>query len=325
MFAGWNKRRVERPCGSADLSPHRPADATAGHRRFPACTPAAGSLDPPLPALRFRFLTGDNFPAPDDGGSLQAAWTTEGFSMSTGAPAAVTPPNPPPAEKEDKVILVPLPKIVFLWPTLVVSLLSGIYMSFSHPQGSEGPVIAAVAFLATLAMNLIVLSFDFPRTTSLTVFFVLVALFLGGALMVVYYPTVLPWLNAQLVKIRPVANATFYFVFATMMLLIYLGVAITVRFDYWEVRGNELLHHHGFLSDLERFPAPALKIDKEIKDVFEYLLLGSGRLILHPSNEPRAIVLENIAWITRKEKAITNLLGTLQVRVRQNKAIEDGT
>lgn len=245
--------------------------------------------------------------------------------MSTGAPAAVTPPSTPNDGREERVILVPLPKIVFLWPTLVVSLLAGIYMCFKHPEGSEGPVIAAVAFLSMLAMNLIVLSFDFPRTTSLTVFFVAVALFLGGALLVVYQPTLLPWVNAQLLKIRPLANATFYFVFFAMISLIYIGVAITVRFDYWEVRGNELLHHHGFLSDLERFPAPALKIDKEIRDVFEYLLLGSGRLILHPSNEPRAIVLENIAWITKKEKAITRLLGTLQVRVRTAQGVEDGT
>ena len=43
--------------------------------------------------------------------------------------------------------------------------------------------------------------------------------------------------------------------------LIYLGVFISVQFDYWEVRPNELLHHHGILSDLERFSAPNLRID----------------------------------------------------------------
>jgi hypothetical protein len=154
------------------------------------------------------------------------------------------------------------------------------------------------------------------------VFFILVALVLGGSLAVVYFPTMLPWVSSQLARIRPMANATFYFLFVLMMSLIYVGVAINTRFDYWQVSGNELLHHHGMLSDLERFPAPALKIDKEIKDVFEYMLLGSGRLILHPSNEPRAIVLENVAWINRKEKAIMKLLGTLQVRVR-TEPVED--
>ncbi len=245
--------------------------------------------------------------------------------MSTGVPQAAASSSASSSTMDDRVILVPLPKIVFLWPTLVVALLAGVYTSFNPDPAADGGVLAAVIFLGMLAMNLIVLSFDFPRTTSLTVFFVLVALALGGALLVVYQPTLLPWVNAQLLKIRPFANATFYFVFSTMMLLIYLGVAITVRFDYWEVRGNELLHHHGFLSDLKRFPAPQLKIDKEIKDIFEYLLLGSGRLILHPSNEPRAIVLENIAWISKKEKAITKLLGTLQVRVRQTSGNDDVT
>lgn len=236
--------------------------------------------------------------------------------MSNGTSPSVTPPPAPAEEREPSVKLVPLPKIVFLWPALVVALISGIYMCFNHAPDAPGPVVAAAAFLVILALNLVVLSFDFPRTTSLTVFFVLVALVLSGTLAVIYFPNLAPLVNGWILKLKPHANATFYFLFVLMMSLIYLGVAINVRFDYWEVRGNELLHHHGFLADLERFPAPALKIDKEIKDVFEYMLLGAGRLILHPSNEPRAIVLENVAWINRKEKAITNLLGTLQVRVR---------
>jgi hypothetical protein len=120
------------------------------------------------------------------------------------------------------------------------------------------------------------------------------------------------WLSA----IHPMANAHFYFFFFTVLGLIYGGVILNTRLDYWEVRPNELLHHHGFLSDQERFAAPNLRIDKEIGDVFEYLLLGSGRLILHPSNEPRAIVLENVFRISQKEKAITRMLGALQVQVR---------
>jgi hypothetical protein len=98
--------------------------------------------------------------------------------------------------------------------------------------------------------------------------------------------------------------------------LLYLVSLIMVQFDYWEVRPNELLHHHGFLSNLERFASPSLKIDKEINDVFEYLLLHSGRLILQPSNERRAIILENVPFINRKEEELTRMLGALQVQVR---------
>ena len=98
----------------------------------------------------------------------------------------------------------------------------------------------------------------------------------------------------------------------------WIGVLISVQFDYWEVRPNELLHHHGILSDLERFSAPNLRIDKEINDVFEYLLLRSGRLILQPSNERRAIILDNVPFINRKEKEITGMLGALQVQLRSD-------
>jgi hypothetical protein len=90
---------------------------------------------------------------------------------------------------------------------------------------------------------------------------------------------------------------------------------LNLRFDYWEVTPNELLHHHGVMSDLKRYSAPNMKIDKEITDVFEYLLLGSGRMILHPQGESRAIVLENVLFINRKERAITRMLGALQVRI----------
>ena len=56
-----------------------------------------------------------------------------------------------------------------------------------------------------------------------------------------------------------------------------------------------------------------------INDVFEYMLLRSGRLILHPSQERRAIVLENVFFINRKEEQITKMLSALQVQVRETR------
>ena len=91
-----------------------------------------------------------------------------------------------------------------------------------------------------------------------------------------------------------------------------------VRFDYWEVRPNELLHHHGFLANMERVYAPSLRMDKEIEDVFEYMLLRSGRLILHPSDDRRSIILDNVPFVNKKEETITRMLGALQVEVREN-------
>jgi hypothetical protein len=39
-------------------------------------------------------------------------------------------------------------------------------------------------------------------------------------------------------------------------------------------------------------------------------------LILHPSNERKAIVLENVFFINKKEQQITKMLGALQVQIR---------
>ena len=138
---------------------------------------------------------------------------------------------------------------------------------------------------------------------------------MGFILTSVYYPDLLPRLSEMLKHFRPLANVTFYWAFAGVMALIFLAIMVSVRFDYWEVRPNELLHHHGVLSNLERFSAPNLRIDKEINDIFEYILLSSGRLILQASSERRAIILDNIPRIRKKEQAITRMLRTaVQVR-----------
>lgn len=221
------------------------------------------------------------------------------------------------------IYLISYPKIVFLYPTLIVSIVVAIFMSIAGESAQIGgdrehmAEIMSLIFLGVFAFNLPVLAFDFPRTTSLTLFFLGAAIFMGVWMLLRFNPDIVPPLTNFLKGIRPWANAQMYWLFSAILGLIFIGVAISVRFDYWEVKGNELLHHHGFLSDLERFAAPNLKIDKEISDIFEYVLLRSGRLVLHPRNEPRAIVLDNVPFISRKEKQITRMLGALQVQVRQ--------
>jgi hypothetical protein len=172
-------------------------------------------------------------------------------------------------------------------------------------------------FLGILAINLAIITFDFPRATSLTMFFLVAALVMGGVLLVTFNPELVPTVAKIVLSVRPLANATFFIVFASVMAVIYAIVFVSVRFDYWEVRPNELLHHHGVLSDLKRYSAPNLRVDKEINDIFEYILLRSGRLILQPSSERRAIILENVPFISAKEKSITAMLGALQVQVRE--------
>lgn len=236
-----------------------------------------------------------------------------------------TPVDPKPAPladtkatstRADKVYLVSYPKIVFLWPTFLFSIFAGIYTAIVGDELRTDTYVVNTLFLMVLALNMVILSFDFPRATSLTVFFALAALGIGLWFMFYSNPDWAPVIGGLIGKLHPFANSTFHFLFSGFLGVVYASVVLSVQFDYWEVRPNELLHHHGVLSDLERFAAPNLRIDKEINDVFEYWLMRSGRLILHPSNERRAIVLENVLRINKKEQQITSMLGVLQVEMR---------
>ena len=226
----------------------------------------------------------------------------------------MSPPPPRKSPPSQRVFLVSYPKIVFMYPTMVAAFIAAIYMAFRPDLNTTEAFVVASAFIGVLTINLTVFSFDFPRETSLILVLAVVSMGLGAWLLFVFYPALWPDLSAVIKRFHPVANSTFYFSFGLVLLVIYGFVFINLRFDYWEVNANELIHHYGLMSDSKRFPAPNMRIDKEINDVFENILLGSGRLILHPSNEPRAIVLENIMRINHKEEKIIKLLGALKVQ-----------
>jgi hypothetical protein len=231
--------------------------------------------------------------------------------------------NKPVPEAPEHVLLVPYPKIVFLYPTFLLAVISAIWMCFLTPPLDGNNHVAAgigALFLGVFAINLVILAFDFPRTTSLTLFFFAAAVLMGLVLLFTFQPDFWPSIKDFVKHFHPMANATFYWTIAAILCAMYLAVAIVVRFDYWEVRGNELLHHHGFLANLERLSAPNLRMEKEINDIFEYLLLRSGRLIIYTSNDRQPIVLDNVPFIDRKEQAVNRILGALQVQVRRQDA-----
>src|SRR5690606_23928691 len=68
------------------------------------------------------------------------------------------------------------PKMIFLWPTALVSLIAGLAMWWGAEAWAEtwGHI-----FVTCLFLNLAVLTFDFPRSTSLTIFVMIITLVLG--------------------------------------------------------------------------------------------------------------------------------------------------
>lgn len=217
---------------------------------------------------------------------------------------------------QERVVIRPYPKIIVYYPTMLAALVCGLVSCFHSNDKTLNEVVGA-AFIAVLFLNTIVLAFEFPRMTALAVVLLVFSVVLSAILLNRYLGLV-GFLSALLAHVHLQANAQFYLFIAAIFLFVF-GVAwVITRFDYWEVLHNELLHHHGPFGDLERFPAPQLKLDKEIPDIFEYLVLRSGRLILYPTSERRALILENVMRVNQVERQIKELLGTLEVRIDQD-------
>jgi hypothetical protein len=240
------------------------------------------------------------------------------------------------------------PKIIFIWPTMVVALLCSLVM-FINRDNTKDPVkeqrvaqaakdiqaessdieqgntktvrrfssiqnVMGILFITVFFLNILIMAIDFPR-------FTVIAMILAAVAATFF----LLWLNLHFKIVPPLvrflesfyafANSGFYFLIATAI-FINLSIIWVVRYlDYWEILPNEILHNHGPFSDLERFPTTNLKFDKEIPDILEYMLLRSGRLVLHVQNERKAIVLDNVLWIDHKEEQLKKLMSRMEVRV----------
>src|SRR4051794_5116665 len=174
-----------------------------------------------------------------------------------------------------------------------------------------------LCFIVVFAINVVIMAFEFPRTTSITIVFIAIAVGLG-AILLNQQVEIFPSLQHHVDDLAPKANAEFYWMIAGLIAIVLGAVVLVHRYiDYWELLSNELIHHHGMLGNLERFPAPGIKLEKEINDVFEFLLLRSGRLVLTVPYENRAIVLDNVPHINRVERFIKEVLGVTEVEINQ--------
>jgi hypothetical protein len=232
-------------------------------------------------------------------------------------------PTPPPAKpatptETTNVIVRPYPKVVYLYLTWIASLVCGLLQPASIIDAETGSVVAGTAqsaligriWLAIFVFNLLVISFEFSRIRSVAISFLIIAFIFAG----MHYGW-LAGIGQFLGGLELVMNKTFYYSMAAIFSIIYLLVFINTRFNYWEIQPNEILHHHGFLGDVHRYPTRGLRMKKEITDVLEFILLRAGTLVLDPENEERPLVLENVINLNAVEDKIQRLLGTLKVRM----------
>lgn len=246
----------------------------------------------------------------------------------SGAKKATEPKAPPKKESVERTVLRPHPKVVYFYLTWIVALVAGIVtMMYDKTITVEGITQGTITpdqianmykvqlfwtylFLVVFAFNLMVVAFQFGRMITVSMVFIGLALIFLGL-----WLGVLGKVFGFLKDMHPRADHKFFFFVFALFTIIYIFVFIQTRFNYWVVRRNELLHKHGFLGDVKRYHAQSVTIHKEIPDIFEFLLLRAGTIIIHLEGEDRAVVLENIVGINKKEMEVKEILESYAVRI----------
>ncbi|GMU20860.1 MAG: hypothetical protein AMXMBFR13_09560 [Phycisphaerae bacterium] len=229
-----------------------------------------------------------------------------------------TAPNP--EMSAQPVILRSWPKIILMFPTLVVAIVCGILMSI---YGAPDPTrkdfdfrhMINLVFLIVLALNLILLLYDLTLRgfliVALSVIVVVLALFLINQQTGKVWDTL-----RRVLSIRVYANAAFHFLFAAVLIVNMFIAWVITRFHYWVVERNEIIIHNGFMHEQQRHPTSSARFRLEIDDVVEYALFGSGKLVFTFADDRSEHILPTIMRVRGKAKQLDLLLG--RVAVTQN-------
>ncbi len=223
------------------------------------------------------------------------------------------------AKPVDRIVIHPFPKVVLLWPVMVISLLF-FFLGGGISEAGESIVNRSALgwwWIVVFFVNLMVHTFDFGRTNFIATLAVMGVGLLGLWVWdlqseVAVYQSIYDFFARQELNMHP----NFYAMIAGVLAVLMLMAFITTRFNYWVLAPNQLTHKHGILGDERHYATLNMAVEKEIPDVFEFLLFGSGRLIFKPgvgAEQNKALVVDNVFRVNRLEKSVREFLGVIKV------------
>ena len=230
------------------------------------------------------------------------------------APQADAPQAAAPAPKpdmgsshfDDRVMVRPYPKVIFFWMTWIMSLVAGIIASTSDVP----PVHLGTVWMCIFAFNLLVISFDFTEVISVMLLAVVGMVIFAGLQF-----EFLSFVGDFFRSLQLQMSANFYYTMFGLFTLFYIIVFVKTRFDYWEFRHNEVIHRRGVFADIKRYSTEDLRWFKEIPDVLERVVAGSGRMIITTPREQHPIIIEHVLRIGSIDEKVADILGTKRVVV----------
>jgi hypothetical protein len=248
-----------------------------------------------------------------------------GPGIGTGSKPSAAPPGAGVTGPEEPLIIRSYSKVIFFWPIAAASLLfwmlaGGAWnpVDLGIEKDARWAHMLGLWWYLVFAFNLTAFSFDFGRRNFITFVVLVAAVVLGiTALDMAVDAAVWGGIYDFFGTLNILVNANF---FLCMFLLFggFIGLSLVrSRLDYWELKPNELVHKHGFLGDVRAYSTLNMQIEKEIPDVFEWLLFGSGRIIFKPGSGGRdgggVLVVETVYRVNRAEAKIKQFLGVVNV------------
>lgn len=212
----------------------------------------------------------------------------------------------------EKLIIRSYSKVIFLLPTLIMSILGWIIQ-----LATDGKPIVFIEFCWVLIFlaNLFVVCFDFSSSK-----FIILVLFISLISVILYFTALPAILNPKFFeggfKLLLGFTSHFYIIMTGILfffMLIAIGIAV---FDYYIIERNELYHRKGLFTSTERWTLTNLRFVKEIPDIFEFAMFRAGTLKFYPTKTD-VIILTTVPNINKKEQQLDQLLSSIKVDIEQ--------
>jgi hypothetical protein len=227
-------------------------------------------------------------------------------------------------EYADRMVIRSYSSMILLIPTFIAALICGIIQllinrssSLDFVQKTEGSGfmnIIGTIFIIIFALNIILLAFDFGRSVTIIISISIVAI-VAILLLVNAYTGFITSAFKNIPEFSIYFSTQVYFIIAILLFLILLFTWLKTLFDYYEIEGNELIHHKGIGGGVERWAATNMSVVKEFPDLIELVIFRSGTLVLSPPRTDRAIVLQNVLRINKKIDEMNEILSRLKVDI----------
>ena len=223
------------------------------------------------------------------------------------------------AELQD-VVVREYPKTVLLYPMILTSLILAVaallVSLFILDPILQTTWLFTIGFIwfVLFFFNLLIVTFEFGKSVSVAIALILVIIVLVVVLILTQYGIgPLTGINPAALRlfISVEAYLAFFLLFSFLLFLSW----IKTRIYYFKITPNEIIYKKGIMGDVERYGTSNVMVHKEIPDVFEFLLLRSGRLSFNVPGRKAPIILDNVPRINTIEVKILYLLRRIEVDI----------